>query len=180
MGKKEFLNMKEYAAYKMVSADSVRKAIESGKITSWSRAGRGWNIHVEKADAEWAAAYDPNYRRENAAGEDTAKTITSKELPAGLDAPTITQSKQLKEQYAAELKKIEYEEKMGTLVSKDAVYKALFEMGKELRQEFQTLADRVVDDVLAQRTRFDSHRVLSEAINLTLERLTEIENRELK
>lgn len=173
MGVKTHLNLQEYADYKMVDLHSVRNAIATGKIVSAKKEGGVWVIDVKAADKEWAMNYNPNMDRHGV----TKKVLGGDE--GGEEGETLASAKLKREKYMALLKELEYEEKVGTLVSKDEVYKSLFEMGKEIRQEFQMLADRVIDDILAQRSRFDSHRILSDAINSTLERLTEIQTRKI-
>jgi len=60
----------------------------------------------------------------------------------------------------------------GVYVERDKVYSQLFEFGKHLRVALQSIPNRVVDNMLAARSRNEAFNILSEAINETLEQLT--------
>lgn len=68
----------------------------------------------------------------------------------------------------AKLKELEYKEKSGKLVDKQLVYNKLFDAGRNLRLAFQSLPDRVIDNILANTNRNEARHYLLTEINKIL------------
>lgn len=197
----EKVSIREFARRVGVSDVAVGKAIAAGKIVQaidYTNAKRP-KIDPDVALQEWGKNYDPSYQRTDKVNElmgegaippkPTKAAKPTKPKPPVDDsepeAPQRPGGKSLAEikRQAAEVKlhisAIELKEKKGQLVDKDKVYKALFAAGQEVRTAFQAVPDRVIDDILAAKTRNEAHSVLFNAIADTLETLSEIANRDL-
>jgi hypothetical protein len=196
---KELISIKEYARRKGCSDMAVHKAIKADKIIAGLvvRDGRRY-INPEVADVEWKTNFDPSYApnkklaaslgevpvnpkppvnpRVEAGAKRGAKEQTPVEgLPEG--GPSIAKAKLKSEILKAAKLELEYKEKVGSLIEKSKVYRALYEIGQEMRAAFQALPDRVVDDMLAAPSRNHAHQVLFNAIADELEKLSSAEKR---
>lgn len=56
----------------------------------------------------------------------------------------------------------------GELVEKERVFSALYDFGQSIRQNLQVIPNKVVDDVMACRTRNEAHRIIADAIDEAL------------
>ncbi len=172
---------------------AIGKAIKAGKIDKaidWTNPKRP-KLNPELACEEWGKNYDPSYHRKDeltdkiADGVKAPKATKKKASAEDTDAPQPTNGKSLAEikRQTAEVKlhreALELKKTRGELVDKQKVYRALFSAGQEVRTAFQAVPDRVIDDILAAKTRNEAHGVLFNAIADTLEMLSEITNREL-
>lgn len=191
----ELIAIREYARRKGCSDTAVRKAVAAGKIVKGiiRKEGERPLINPEIADKEWSTNFDPNYggKARNPKLRATMLGEAEQSQPAEQEAqhhePTTPPSGK---RSLAELKRdtadvklrisaLDLKQKMGTLVDKDKVYKSLFSAGQEVRASFQSIPDRVIDEVLASPTRNEAHGILFNAIADALENLSEILNREL-
>jgi len=98
--------------------------------------------------------------------------------PAETRKTTDLMKVQLSEKTAkAGLAQIELLEKRGKLVSKDAVYKQLFESGQQLRDSLMSIPDRITAEILsAGNNHVKVRQILSEAIATSLESFIELCN----
>lgn len=177
----ERISLTEYGRRKGVSHTAVRRAIETGRLVkSVSVLANGKTVIDQKlADQEWAQNTDPNHWRtysskggSNANEVDTAETKAASS--AGLNA-----AKRAKAIFDAKNAELDYKKKAGQLVEKEKVYKALYDWGKELRNELLSIPDRIIDDMLSAPTRNDALTKLHDEISGVLEKLTNVEAREI-
>jgi hypothetical protein len=190
----ELISIREYARRKGCSDTAVHKAIRAYKIDAGLVIkGKKKFINPEVADLEWRTNFDPAYGHKN---ENLTNEMTDKEtnpnvvggakrgvkdpepitgLPEG--GPTIAKAKLKSEVLKAAKLELEYKEKVGSLVEKTKVYKALYEVGQEIRTAFQTLPDRVIDDVLAAPSRNHAHQIMFNAIADELDKISDMEKR---
>lgn len=189
----EQISIREYARRKGCSDMAVHKAIKSGKIDAGLIIkGNKKLINPAVADAEWRTNFNPNYERNAQLAESLSdepapprpepKSNHGKReagpvegLPEG--GPSIAKAKLKSEVLKAAKLELEYKEKVGTLLEKSKVYKALYEVGQEMRTSFQALPDRVIDDILAAPSRNHAHQLLFNAIADELEKLSSIDKR---
>ena len=177
-----------------VSDTSIHKAINSGKITaaSWTFDKKGKKLlYPSKASAEWGKTFDPTRTQATKTGgmlqlpTDTPPTPPQQSADAPIDTDTqknpmsVAQLKLISEKLKIRKAQIELQEQEGSLVPKKAVYDALFSFGKEIRQAFQAIPDRVLDNLLASENRTEAYNILSEAISQTLEQMAEIIERDI-
>lgn len=196
----EKLSIREFAKRVGVTDVAVGKAIKAGKIVDaidWTNPKRP-KIDPELALKEWGKNYDPSYHRTDKVTErlgstsDTPEpkraprksTTSAKEPPSGEPQPTsggksLAELKRQTAEVRLHREALELKQKRGELVDKQKVYRALFSAGQEARTAFQAIPDRVIDDILAAKTRNEAHGILFNAIADTLEMLSDITNREL-
>lgn len=186
----ELIAIREYARRVGKTDTSVHKAIKAGKIVKGVVVDKDGKkkIDPDVATAEWDLHKDPSYQRTYKSGKSNTEEIDAPvvSIPSG-NAPA--QSPGTKKSLAdikrdtAEVKlhisALELKEKKGQLVDKEKVYKALFAAGQEVRTTFQSIPDRVIDEILSAPTRNDAHAILFNAIADGLEQLSEVVNREI-
>lgn len=183
------VSIREYARSKGVSDTAVRKAIKSGKIKG-GYDEQSKKIIIKIADREWGDTIIQPVQT----GSQTsppAKQEQQKEPGTG-DLETTGDSIFLgkDETYAEALRKdliikanlnaLKLRMKEGEVVEKSKVYKELFAFGKQIRLRFQSIPDRIIDDVLAAPGRNEAHLILFNAISDVLEELTGTGEQELK
>lgn len=130
------LSQRAYARHRGTGISTVQKAISSGRISVLAD-GR---IDSDVADAEWEAntkARPPAMRRQ---AEDDGEAF---------GAAQYTKARAVREHYQARLAKIEYEERVGNLVSKDEVKVAQFQIDRTRRDAMLNIADRVCAAIAA-------------------------------
>lgn len=171
------LSLRKYAAIIGVSHTAVAKAIKCGYIV------KGWNtetkkIIVEIANEEWGneakERNSPAIGKTGINSENTNTDVANVGMyftPVSEDTP-ITEARRRKEIYSAELARIAALAEQGVYIEKEKVYSQLFEYGKLLRVSLQSIPDRIIDNIITAKSRPDAHRMLLDAINETLEQIT--------
>lgn len=193
------ISIREYGRRRGCSDTAVRKAINAGKIVEGvarDKRGKVLGIYEDVSNREWALNHDPTRERTTKNGESSQRFLgTETEEPPVAPSPrvksvakegynpanenTLAAAKRARAVYEAKLKELEYKKMAGKLVDKDEVYKALYGAGQEVRQAFQTIPDRFIDDILAAKSRNEAHQLLFNAIADVLDGLAEIEKREI-
>jgi hypothetical protein len=133
------LSQRAYARHRGVGLSTVQKAISSGRISVLPD-GR---IDSDAADQEWEAN---THKR----GPVMGTRRQPEEDSDGFGAAQYTKARAVREHYQARLAKIEYEEKVGSLVSKDEVKIAQFNIDRQRRDAMLNLADRVCAAIAAE------------------------------
>jgi len=88
---------------------------------------------------------------------------------------------ELREKIAkAQLAELHLAEKLGEVVNKSDVNKALYTFGAEIRNAILAVPDRTIDNILACDNRTEAHLILTEELTKALLALTDIKNRKLK
>jgi len=172
------ISLRKYAAIVGVSHTAVAKAVKAGHIV------KGWDtvakkIIVEEANKEWGN--NANQKSTNNA-QGNAKELTdisfTKSLTTGQDynqtgeSISFQEARRRKEVYNAELSRILALKEQGVYVEKQKVYSQLFDFAKQLRNSLQTIPDRIIDNLIASKTRHEAHSLLLNAINESLEVIT--------
>lgn len=189
-------NCSDTAVHKAITSGKIKQGVihEPGK--KWPRidpeiADQEWvqNFNVKKSqNLEMAASifkevtqepgpgFPPEKRPEPLPRESSGKTLDPpQERPAPKQPDgdlTMAQAQKARAIFEAKIKELEYKEKLGMLIDKGKVYRNLFAFGQEIRSAFQALPDRIIDDLLAQPTRNQSHAMLYNAIADVLENLS--------
>jgi len=182
------VSIREYARSKGVSDTAVRKAIKSRKINGGYDAATK-KIIPEIADREWGdtiISVTPDSEPKAAAIANKAKDSEPGENVGSGEGIVLDKD----ETYAEALRKdliikaninaLKLRMKEGEVVEKSKVYKELFAFGKQIRLRFQSIPDRIIDDVLAATGRNEAHMILFNAITDVLEELTSAGETELK
>ncbi|WP_073953759.1 hypothetical protein [Thalassospira sp. TSL5-1] len=179
----------EYARHLGVSPAAVTKMVKTGKIPVRDD-GR-----IDFADADFArrANGDParapshstNEPVENRSDNDASlfdlgeERDTSKQ-PDARSNPTYTDARTEREQYAAKLARLDYEQKMGNLLPKQEILDAMVASGRRIRQGLDSMigwAEEIdaaarnggsdaVRTVLKQKTR-DLQTMIAESLSIT-------------
>lgn len=186
----ELVSQREYARRRGVSHVAVIKAIQAGRIST-----QGGLIDPAKADREWDANTDqskplnsvtgaPKHRR--GPGPSQPMEHRDREPASEAEAPapggaTVAQSysasRAVRERYLAGLAKVEYEQKVGSLVATDEVRIATFNAAREARNQLLALPDRLAL-ILVGRAAREIHGLLTQEVRRICEdiaRATRIE-----
>jgi hypothetical protein len=150
------LSQRAYAKHRGVALSAVQKAISTGRISTMAD-GR---IDSGVADIEWAAntkARPPAVRRQQ--GEDDGDAF---------GAAQYSKARAVREHYQARLAKIEYEERVGSLVSKDEVQVASFNKFRQFRDAMLNIPDRIAAMLAAETGEAKCYEILATEIRKAL------------
>lgn len=164
------VSQRKYAALIGITHTAVAKAVKNGYIKN------GWNdgtkkINVEIANKEWGDEIKSKRHSQSntAQSDENAGSISGKPLSEGL---SFTEARRRKEIYNAELSRIEALKEQGAYIEKQVVYNQLFNYGKYIKTAFLAIPDRAIDNILAAKTRNESHQILLNEIRSVLEMLS--------
>jgi hypothetical protein len=138
-----------------MALSAVQKAISSGRISTLPD-GR---IDSDVADGEWEAntkARPPAVRRQADDEQDA------------FGAAQYSKARAVREHYQARLAKIEYEERVGSLISKDEVQVVAFNTHRVIRDAMLNIPDRVAAMLAAETDEAKCHEMLSIEIRKAL------------
>jgi hypothetical protein len=159
----------EYARQRGISKAAVSLAISEGKLpTAAVKAGRNWKIDTELADREWRENTNPVMGAPTHA-KPKGHSVDDESKPVGTE--TLAASKAKRESFLAELARLEYEQKAGSLVSADDVKKQAFKMARIVRDSILNIPDRVAAELAAETNQFRVHKRLTEELRKALEEL---------
>ena len=96
------------------------------------------------------------------------QTSVSNETNDGLDGLSVPELTKREAVLRVRLKQMELDEKMGMLVKKDEVYSALFTAGQEIRNRFEAIPIRIIDNILVANSRHEALLILEKEINSVL------------
>jgi len=148
------VSLRKYATHRLVSLTAVQKAIQQGRI----KTAPDGKIDLEQADRDWE--------------RNTSPVNAPKRAPrAGGGAaggPTYAQSRAVREVYLARLAKIEFEERVGKLVSRDEITVAAFTKARTVRDNLLNIPDRVAAVLAAETDPVRMHQILSDEIRKAL------------
>jgi hypothetical protein len=151
------LSQRAYARQRGVSVSTVQKAIDTGRISTLPTG----QIDSDLADEEWARntqTHAPAVDRRGQADEDGEV----------FGASQYTKARAVREHYQARLAKIEYEERVARLVSKDEVQVAAFNTHRVIRDAMLNIPDRVAAMLAAETDEAKCHEMLSTEIRKAL------------
>lgn len=147
----------QYAAHRGVSREAVRKAIASGRIpkTAIRRDGPISWINVAAADfALGQAQARADFSGDDPPAENLPPISSSPSVPEGTSeaSPSLTEARTRTEGYNAEIKRLEFEQRIGRLLETDDVGIAMQRWAEVAVREIDQLASRA-DDLAAAFTR---------------------------
>lgn len=149
------LSIRAYAKHRGVVESAVRRAISDGRITT-----TGGKIDPDVADAQWTKNTNPAYHP-NRASDDGVQSMSNRHKKETLDIL---------------LKKLEYEEKSGKLISLAVAEADAFAAARLARDRLQTIPDRVVPLLIGKTDIFEMKQILKKEILESLAELTEFLN----
>lgn len=155
-------SIRAFARYMKLSDTAIRKAIDAQKIIKGvDRTGPQPRIIPRIAEHEYRQNFNP-------VGSNTKVSETQN---FGSDG-TMNAAKRARAVFQAKLAELDYKERTGELVKRDEVYKALFSYGQRVRDALLAVPDKTIDNILAAKTRNESHLLLLNAISDALEKLS--------
>jgi hypothetical protein len=152
------MSLRQYARHRGVALSAVQKAIQSNRIPTLAD-GR---IEPDVADAEWernTTPYAPAVTRRTNEEEDDA---------GGLGVNQYTKARAVREHYLARLAKIDYEERVGKLVSKDEVQVSAFNKFRQFRDQLLNIPDRLAAMLAAENDPSKVYEILATEIRKAL------------
>lgn len=136
------MSLREYARHRGVALSAVQKAIQTKRIGTLPD-GR---VESEAADAAW----QQNTRKYVPAVTGGEGAARMEREHADFGAGQYTKARAIREHYQARLAKVEYEERVQTLVSKYEVQVAAFERGRVERDAWLNWPNRVSANMAAE------------------------------
>lgn len=191
------MSFAQYAKHRGTTKAAVTLAVKRGKISVETDADGTRYVISEKADREWgentnpALGFGPSNRKATRAEqkspppeEATAPeepTVEPESEPETADAtpggPTVRKvagprnyntSRAEREHYAAELKRLEFEELSGKLIAADKVREDAFQTARYVRDALLAIPDRVSGELAGETNQFRIHQRLTEEIRRAL------------
>ena len=150
------LGIRGYARHRGVAHSAVQKAVETGRIRTLPD-GR---IDSEAADREWQANTE-------------ARPIGATKRRGGDDddafgAAQYSKARAVREHYQARLSKLEYEEKVASLISTDEVRIATFNKLRLFRDGMLNIPDRIAAMLAAETEAAKCYEILATEIRKAL------------
>jgi hypothetical protein len=150
------LSQRAYARYRGTALSTVQKAIHTGRISVLPD-GR---IDSDAADREWEA----NTKTRGP----VVRHRADDDGPDAFGAAQYTKARAVREHYQARLAKIDYEERVGNLVSKDEVQVAAFNKFRQYRDAMLNIPDRVAAMLAAETEEPKCYEIIATEIRKAL------------
>ncbi|MCO5285195.1 MAG: hypothetical protein M9898_02135 [Chitinophagaceae bacterium] len=175
MKKIEAISIREFARRVETNERNVREAIRRGNIME-GYDKKAKKIIFEVAYKEWGIYFKERKLRKEmkqitTADLRTIENINIEEITLSVNDPALVLER--KHNYikaSRDLLKLKTE--AGELQNKEDVYRELFSFGKEVRLKLQSIPDRIIDQLITLN-RNDAHKLLSETINESLQKIAE-------
>jgi hypothetical protein len=176
------ISMAEYAKHRGVSKPAVTKAVQVGRIKLHTDADGSRYLILEDADRDWShntqiATHPTGVAKKPAEEKPKPERVEKPAAPAAAAAPdssreqsipSITQSKAIKEAFLARSAKLDYDERLGTLISAAEAQKEYFGIMRTLRDHLLNIPDRIAAELAAETNQFVVHKKLSEELKRAL------------
>jgi hypothetical protein len=157
------MNAAQYARHRGISKVQVGKYIAEGKITA-RRVGRSWDIDADVADRELEASRSPDRGGRNGGPDGLGGGVPN----AGV---SFAHARAVREQYAARILRLEFEQRSGRLVEKNELKLRLAKLHLAARDNLRSIPDRVAPVVAAETDPAKIHALLLKEIGQALEGL---------
>jgi hypothetical protein len=173
------VTFKEFAKIKGVTLEAVRRAIETKRLVNclvYNPRYKKPKIDPAVAMQEWEKNTDHSRRFR---GNDI-RTVTRAapyikpdvnrpdEAPQA-GGPTLNESRAITEAYRARMAKIEYEEKIGSLVEAAKVKEKAFQLGRVLRDSLIGIPDRISGELAGLSDSYRIHEIITAEIRNAIE-----------
>lgn len=171
-----YLNQTKFAQTLGISQERVSLLTKQGIFRGCTRKiGKRLHYHQVKGAAAYEAGVSPVNRRAGGGAKKKVQEETIKK--AGLGAETgFSEARTWNEKYKAALKKLEFEQKSGKLISVDEVEKRGFDAGRMIKEQCLSIADRCSPLVAAEADQFKCKQILVKEISRILEGLSDALN----
>ncbi len=172
MNKNGLLTFTQYAAHRKVSKAAVSKAVQTGRITVVVDPAGGRFIDPKVADEQWNANSVAGQKSASGTnGVTPAAAAPSGEEPGKPKAPSYADSRAIREAYGARMAKLEFEEKMGSLVSAERARADAFKTARITRDALLSLPDKISHELAAEADPHTCHVILTKALIEALDQL---------
>jgi hypothetical protein len=169
------MTITEYARHRGCRLRAVQYAIESGRITRQDdgmvdsdRADREWDRNTNHAKARYGTRKAANSKgNAHHRAAEAAEAAETPEKQAG--ALNYANARAAREVYEAKLKKLEWEEKLGTLLNRKAVEVAAFNRFRVLRDAILNVPTRLAAQIAAETDPATVHDLLETELRMVLE-----------
>ena len=180
------MGIREYARHRGVGHSTVQKALQTGRIQKEPDG----TIDPVKADADWESNTDQAMQRTHVSEPPTPTFIPPDPLPkpaprstanataepeAGPSGPLVPNyqaNRAIREAYAARTAKLDYEERMGTLLKKADVEADAFACNRRTRDRIQSIPSRVASVLSSMTDALAIERLLDKELYDALEELS--------
>jgi hypothetical protein len=163
------LSIRAYARHRGVTHRAVQKAIAAGRITK----GHDGLLDPRTVDQQWASNTDETKSRNSVSGNPKwRRTSGEPSLPASSDRSigrsaadsSYIKSRAIREGYSARLAKLEFELKMGSVLSADVVRVTAFNLARRCRDMLLNIPDRISPILAGCSDSSEVHRLLTAEI----------------
>jgi len=174
------MSITEYARHRGCDLKAVQYAVKTGRI----QRGEDGRIESEQADKDWEkntdhtrARYGPRRRNVRAEGvpswaaqqhaQGEAAAFADPQRQAG--ATNFSQARAAREIYEARIKKLEFEQMQGNLVSRRGMEVAAYNRGRIIRDAMMNIPNRIAAQLAAETDPATVHEQLEAEIRTVLE-----------
>ena len=166
MTETEYLKIPAYAKLKNFTPEYIRRLIAKGIIpkSCCKKFGKRWQVNPKCADK----ALDENLSQINRKKSKQKKVVQK----AGFENLSFSQARAKKEKYLAALRKLEYEQKSGQLISADEVEREYFNIARTVRDSLLNIPARIGAVLAAETNESKVFEILNEEITQALEALS--------
>lgn len=168
----ELISLIQFSKLIGKTKQAVSKMISEGRLTSRSymKDSKGYHIDARLAMEDLKMNTDLAHRNSTFQEESPSKAVASKPRREVLEVKPEESASLIamkRNKMAIEIKKsmLELQVLQGKLVEKDKVFDVLYEFGQTIRQNFQVIPNKIVDDVMAAQTRNEAHKIITDAID---------------
>jgi len=166
MAETEYLKIPAFSKLKGFTPEYCRRLIAQGKITEKSlrRQGKRWLVDPVQANKD----LENNLRKINRKKSKQEKVV--KEV--GFENLSLLEATTKKEQYLASLRKLEFEQKSGQLISADEAEREFFNIGRSIRDALMGVSGRISAILAAEIDESKVFEILDTEIRQALEALS--------
>jgi len=143
------MNLTEYAKHRGCTRQSVKAAVEAGRITATQKNGK-YEIDAAVADREWNDTTNPRYFDHK--GTSVVNMI---------EYPSINDSRAKHEFYRALLAELEYQSQSKKLIPTDEVYREQAKIARITRELIMNIPDRLAHLLSAESDPSAIHALLT-------------------
>lgn len=156
------------------SHNSIIEAMDSGVIK------KGIYVHPRNnhrkilpdiALKEWNAYHNDGEAPDGEANDSKKKRGGGKSSNSTLTEVRVQQGKVKLQMEALKLRKMK-----GELVEKELVYEQLFQFGRQIKDNIMVIPDRVIDEIIAAKSRTQASEILTNALADALASLADVGN----
>lgn len=171
-----FATVSEYARLRGIAEATIREKIDLGEIET-KKNGNRKVLKVEDADAYFEKSLDPFRSRipkRGSMGKKAAAANLIGSQPEKVEFKTLADWKIAKEKWASKKAELEFKIKSGAYVEAEVVKKVAFETGKIIRDNFQSMPDRLSHELAAETDPKKVSLMLESEISKCLEELNSV------